>query len=94
MTVHPDSIDPRADARGLRWTIACDAPACHHHLHVGILTPGADPRMAAEITGWALDIDGDDYCRRHRELYVPRRLRLRQPTGEKRGRSTDRGAEH
>lgn len=77
MTLAVDSIDPREDGRGTRFTISCDYPRCGEHLHVGILRPGTDPRLAAELTGWSLDVDdakmparamvgGWDFCPMHR----------------------------
>lgn len=63
MTLTPDAVDPREVGKGTRWTISCDV--CHDHLHVGILRPGLDPRLAAEVSGWALDLNGLDFCPLH-----------------------------
>lgn len=76
MTLKPDMLDFVGD--GTRYTISCDYPRCSEHMHIGVLRPGIDPRLAAELTGWALDVDaplvtgakaapgGWDYCPLHR----------------------------
>lgn len=66
MTLSPDPIDPRNERDQQRWVIDCDAPGCADHLHVGVFRRDNDPRLAAQISGWALDIHGKDFCTLHR----------------------------
>lgn len=51
--------------------IDCDGEHCaerhgglvnHEHELGSSLAPGGDPRMSKRLDGWALDIEGKDYC--------------------------------